>query len=178
MSKYRLVIFQIALASILASLASVLKIFSFETPYYRLSFFEIPLIITGLTIGPFFGGIAGLITDITYMIVKGYTPSLMTISTMLWGALPGFIFLFKKYLKNKSIWGLVVVITISVTSIICFGINTLQLYLWHGPGSLIANLPTRIITALLMLPIQSFFAIIIYQIYRNLLQQSIHICID
>lgn len=175
MSKNRLLIFQIALASILASLASVLKIFSIETPFYRFSFFEIPLIISGLTIGPFFGGIAGLITDITYMIVKGYTPSLMTLSTMLWGALPGLLFLFKKYLKNESLWGVMVVITILVTSIICFGINTLQLYLWYGTSSLIANLPTRIMIFFVMLPIQSFFALLIYPIYQKLLQQSYHI---
>ncbi|ERJ12440.1 folate family ECF transporter S component [Haloplasma contractile] len=143
--------FKLVLAAIMGSIAVILKFVSLETALFRVTFFDIPVIFTGIFLGPFFGGAVGFIADIGLMLFKGYPPSLMTLSSVLWGVIPGMMFYFKKKDKKPNI--ILFIFTIIITSVICFSINTYQLYLWFGEGSY-AQLPIRLIVMIIKIPLQ------------------------
>ncbi|QVK17982.1 folate family ECF transporter S component [Mycoplasmatota bacterium] len=171
MSKNKNQVFLYAFTAVLGSIAGVLKIVSIESPLYRLTVYDIPIMIAGFTIGPLYGGIVGLIADIFQMLLKGYPPSLMTLSSIMWGVIPGLFYYIKRYLKSNTSKVIVAVILIILTSATAFGINTLQLYLWYGSGSFI-QLPGRIITAIIKLPIEAFVCIPTYYVYQNMIRNS------
>lgn len=177
MFRYRNTIFSIAFASILGSMSGVLKIVSIETPFYRLSVFEIPVIIAGFTLGPIYGGCVGFIADVFQMLAKGYPPSLMTISSMMWGIIPGFIFLFRKFFKNRIVLSIIMAFIVIVTSLSVFLVNTYQLYLWWGVG-IYAQMPARLITAAIKLPIEIIISITIYYLYTKLLEERKYVLIE
>ncbi len=82
--------------AIMVALAIVLK--SFFSPMIgagvRLNTYGTPLVVVGMMFGPIVGGIAGYIVDVIYAMTHGYplVPTPFTISTMLWGIIPGLIF--------------------------------------------------------------------------------------
>lgn len=107
----RLTIIQITTIPVFIAISSILKVFlSITFPTFRLTFFEIPLILLGMISGPLAGGLGGLITDIFNIIVPGNLATsfnLFTIESMVWGIIPG-IFLFKgvKSFKAKTIYSI------------------------------------------------------------------------
>lgn len=145
---------------LLISMAVVLKVlFSFTISTYRFTFYDIPLMISGVMFGPIGGAIAGFGTDVGNIIYPNLATgfNLMTISSIMWGFIPGLL-LFKKNIKISNI-----IFTVLITSILCFGINTVQLYLWFGPQVLhVAQLAPRIGTLFVKLPIQVFVLGVLY----------------
>jgi len=137
--------------AILISMSFLLKSFFVLTlPTYRFTFYDIPLMITGIMFGPLIGGLSGLIVDWFNILVPNYATgfNLFTLSSMLWGIIPGILLFGRKKLSMPRI-----TLTVILTSLICFSINSYQLYLFMGSGML-ADLPFRLITLLIKLPIQ------------------------
>lgn len=63
-------------------------------PALRLSFGQIPLAITGILFGPLAGGIAGAVADLAGVMINphgAFFPG-FTLSSILWGVLPGLIY--------------------------------------------------------------------------------------
>jgi ECF transporter S component (folate family) len=102
---------------IFIAISSILKVFlSITFPTFRLTFFEIPLILLGMISGPLVGGLGGLITDIFNIIMPGNLATsfnLFTIESMVWGIIPG-IFLFKgvKSFKAKSVYSVLTIVAV------------------------------------------------------------------
>ena len=137
--------------AILISMSFLLKSFFVLTlPTYRFTFYDIPLMITGIMFGPLIGGLSGLIVDWFNILVPNNATgfNLFTLSSMLWGIIPGILLFGRKKLSMPRI-----TLTVILTSLICFSINSYQLYLFMGSGML-ADLPFRLITLLIKLPIQ------------------------
>lgn len=150
----------IAFAGILAALAIILKTYlSITTAEYRFTFFDIPLMISGIAFGPFIGGIAGFVTDFVYATQSpfGFSFNLMTVSSMMWGIIPGLILLTRNKLTLRSIMFIVV-----ITSLVCFSLNSMQLYIWYREG-MIGNLPARLITLAVKWPIQVYVLKVVYE---------------
>ncbi|MFW6285032.1 MAG: folate family ECF transporter S component [Bacillota bacterium] len=142
---------RLILAGFFASMAIVLKVlFSLTTWDFRITLYELPLILAGLTLGPALGLIAGFATDWIYVMLHpmAFSFNLFTVSAMLWGGAFG-IFHFKKIPIN--------LVTISVAivsvSLVTFTLNTIQLYLFTGPG-IFANVPFRLLITIIKWPIQ------------------------
>jgi ECF transporter S component (folate family) len=136
----------------------VLKSFlSFETAVFRFTLFDIPLIILGIGFGPIVAVIAGFVVDFVHMMFSpfAYSINLMTVSTIAWALIPALFFINKKFSFTK------LVIVVLITSIVCFGLNTYQLYLWTGNG-IYGALPARIISLVVKWPIQIALINIIY----------------
>lgn len=91
-------------AGVLAALSIVLSRFLgfFITPTMKISFGTLPLMISGMMLGPVLGGLTGIVSDlIGVMINAGGTPHLgFTFGAFLTGAIPGLISL---YCKKKNI---------------------------------------------------------------------------
>ena len=146
--------------AILISMSFLLKSFFVLTlPSYRFTFYDIPLMITGIMYGPLVGGLSGLIVDWFNILVPNYATgfNLFTISSMMWGIIPGLLLFGRKELSMKRIVSAVV-----ITSVVCFSINSYQLYLFMGSGML-AELPFRIATLLIKLPIQVLILDILFK---------------
>lgn len=136
--------------AVLVAIAVVLKVgLSFTIATYRFTFYDIPLMIIGMMFGPIAGLIGGFTVDWINILMPNLATgfNLFTVSSMMWGLIPG-LFLFK---REYSILKLIIVVFI--TSVIAFGINSYQLYIWTGEA-MFAMLPVRLITLLIKLPIQ------------------------
>lgn len=125
----------------------------------RISFGDVPLMLSGILFGPLVGGLTGLAADLIGFLINPmgpYHPG-FTLSSILWGALPAFVFImlrgnktFEKSLSFKNIVIAVVITTITVSLLL----NTYWLSRLYGKGFLVL-LPTRFIAALISIPLHS-----------------------
>lgn len=136
-------------AGLLAAMAFVLKLYlSFTTLDIRITFYELPVLIGSIFLGPLLGGIIGLASDFAYITLAGFPFSfLLAFSAVLWGVIPGLI------LRRVQLSTLIPVI-IGV-SLITFGLNSLQLYIWAGPGMWVL-FPLRLLIVILKWPLQIY----------------------
>lgn len=170
-SKSREIIEQITFGALFAALAIILKLFiTFETNFIRISVFEIPIILSGILLGPLYGAFVGFTTDAVYMMVniRGLDVSfnLFTVASILNGFLPGLFFRFIRY--NKKSISLIVPITL----FIAFLINTTQLYFWQKNG-MFALLPWRLSIFVLKIPLE-IILISSFINYKNFYQFNIY----
>lgn len=146
--------------ALLIAMAVVLKVFiSLTFSDYRLTFYDIPLMIVGMMFGPLMGLIAGFGTDVANIVYPNLATgfNLMTISSMMWGFIPG-LFLYKRQYSLEKL-----VLVVILTSVICFGINTVQLALWSNGASLsMVFIIPRVLTLFIKLPIQVLIIDILY----------------
>ncbi len=125
----------------------------------RISFGDVPLMLSGILFGPLVGGLTGLAADLIGFLINPmgpYHPG-FTLSSILWGALPAFIFIllrgrktFEKSLTFKNIVIAVLFTTITVSLLL----NTYWLSRLYGKGFLVL-LPSRVIAALISIPLHS-----------------------
>jgi len=144
--------------AVLVAFAVVLKVgLSLTISTYRFTFYDIPLMIIGIMFGPLAGVISGFTADWINIMVPNLATgfNLFTVSSMMWGFIPG-ILLYKKDFSTLHL-SLVVILV----SIVTFGLNTYQLYLWMGTG-MYGSLPARVITLLIKLPVQIFIIKVLY----------------
>lgn len=150
----------IARISLLVALAMILKSYgSIETGIYRLTFYDIPLIILGILYGPLVAIMGGLATDFAYVMSRGwiYGINIFTISTLMWALIPALLLFKRRYTVMK------LSLTIIITSLIVFLLNTKGLVGFYGQTQLIflegfvpGPLFPRVITAFVKVPIQAF----------------------
>jgi ECF transporter S component (folate family) len=117
----------------------------------RLSFGEIPLMLSGIILGPVYGGITGALADLIGYPINAqgaYFPG-FTITAALSGLLPG---LMSKLVKKEWTW-LSLTVVVSITTVITsLLLNTLWLNIMIGKA-FVALLPPRIIASLILIPI-------------------------
>lgn len=146
--------------AMLTAIAILMKSYgSLETGIWRLSFYEIPLIMLGTFFGPIPAFIGGLATDFGYIMSRGwlYGINYFTISTVLWAFVPAMLLFKRKYTITKLVF------VVLLTSMFAFFFNTLGLVQFYGQTQLIVwqdgivgpMLP-RIATSLLKLPVQVY----------------------
>ena len=127
------------------------RFLSIQTPFFRLSFGFIPVVIVAIMYGPLFAGVGSVIADfigiMLFPIVGAYFPG-FTLTAFLAGLVYG-IFL---YNRKKNLWQIVAAAFI-VTVILQLGLDTLWLQMITGQGYL-ALLPVRVLRTLIMLPLQ------------------------
>lgn len=145
--------------AVLVSMSVVIKVLlSFTLVDYRFSFYDIPLMISGIMFGPVIGAMSGFVADWINILMPNLATgfNLFTISSMMWGIIPGILLFGRDKLTLRRI-----IITTVITSFICFGINTIQLYIYTGTG-IYGTLWARIITLFIKLPIQVMIIDILY----------------
>ncbi len=139
----------------------------------RISFGYVPLMLSGILFGPLVGGLTGFAADLIGFLVNPmgpYHPG-FTISSTLWGVLPGLIFIvlkgkntFEKSLSFKNI-----VIAVAITSIlVSILLDTYWLSVLYGKGFLIL-LPTRVVASLISIPIHSVIIKALVKYLKNMI---------
>ncbi len=156
---------RLVLASMLASLSGVIKIMFQVTTLsdYRFSLYEIPLIIAGIVLGPGFGAVSGFASDWIYSTNFGYGFNLMTVSSVMWGFIPGLL------LHRRHFSLLRTMIVIIITAIVSFSINSVQLGLWFGWLAMLGNVPIRLGILIISLPIQGY---LVHHMYHRVVIPS------
>lgn len=125
----------------------------------RISFGYVPLMLSGLLFGPIVGGLTGLAADLIGFLVNPmgpYHPG-FTISSVLWGLIPGLVFIVlkgkKRLVESYSLKNIVLAVTIA-SIIVSLILDTYWLSKLYGKGFLIL-LPTRVVAALISIPLNS-----------------------
>lgn len=146
---------QAILAGLLAAMAFVLKLyFSITTFDIRLTFYEIPVLIGSVVLGPFLGGVIAFASDFAYITLAGFPFSfLLAFSAVVWGIVPGLM------IKKGSIKTLIPVVFI--VSILTLGINTAQLYIWTG-NAVWVLFPLRLLITLLKWPLLVYVTFVVH----------------
>lgn len=142
--KSRILVEKIVYAALFTSIAVVIKIFiNYETTFFRLSFFEFPLMLAGILLGPLYGALAGFVTDLNYIITnpRGMIVSInwFTLEAIAWGFLPGLFFQYFKYSKRK------LYVMLIFTMPVAFIFNTLGIRLYSTTETALVFLPYRLL---------------------------------
>lgn len=140
----------VTLAGMFVALVFVSKLYlSFTLPLFRLSFHDVVLFISGMLLGPFFGVVIAFIADTLYAMQSGFPFSfLMSLSDAV-VALSAGVFL---YVKRTPLTIKRITIVVVITTLITYGINSVQLYLWFNTG-MFATLPMRLAATIIKWPI-------------------------
>ncbi|KNF09954.1 putative membrane protein [Gottschalkia purinilytica] len=158
-------------ASLLTTISIVLtRVLSVMLPIagtssLRIDFGSIPIIITGILFGPIVGGFSGLVADVVGLIInaQGIPFPGFTISSMLWGIIPGIIYMFIKSKNSRINFNIINTIFILIIStgvvkllynqnIITFKNSMLYFYNNRIPNIIIA-IYVIVILVLIMTPI-------------------------
>lgn len=153
----RISTFSIAVGGLLAAMSIILARFFgiyLVGNSVRLSFGDIPILLSGAMLGPVVGGLTGAIADIGGVLITGsaagpYFPG-FTVSAFLTGLIPGLVFY--KSRNDYRLWKIIISVVI-VMLVVSFGLNTLWLSILLKKGFWLL-LPARVTTALIMAPIE------------------------
>lgn len=126
----------------------------------RISFGEVPLMMSGVMFGPMVGALTGIAADIIGFLINPQGPYYpgFTISSALWGVIPGlFVIYFKSRKKDMNIYSFknMLIPSIVTTIIVSVLLNTLWISQLYGKGFFIL-LPTRLVASLISMPIYAF----------------------
>ena len=146
--------------SLLIAIEVILTRFcSIQTPIVRIGFGFLPIAIIGMMYGPLSAGVAYSIGDLLGVALfptGSFFPG-FTITAFLTGIVYG-VFLYNK----PKTWPRIIGAVLTVCLVINLGLDTLWLSILMGKGY-IALLPTRIMKAVLMIPVQTFIIGIIWK---------------
>ena len=146
--------------SLLIAIEVILTRFcSIQTPIVRIGFGYLPIAIIGMMYGPLSAGVAYAIGDLLGVALfptGSFFPG-FTITAFLTGIVYG-VFLYNK----PKTWPRIIGAVLTVCLVINLGLDTLWLSILMGKGY-IALLPTRIMKAVLMIPVQTFIIGIIWK---------------
>ena len=146
--------------SLLIAIEVILTRFcSIQTPIVRIGFGFLPIAIIGMMYGPLSAGVAYAIGDLLGVALfptGSFFPG-FTLTAFLTGIVYG-VFLYNK----PKTWPRIIGAVLTVCLVINLGLDTLWLSILMGKGY-IALLPTRIMKAVLMIPVQTFIIGIIWK---------------
>lgn len=157
---------KITMMAILIALGVVLKFFSIGNGEFRISFWDIPLFISGMMMGPFYGMICALGTDLIYGLCFSSYPFsfIMMFTTIIWGISGGLFY--NKVISKKNIFVLYLIILI--TSLLATFINSFYLILYYGLETMLLKLPFRLILLIIKWPITSTLILLLSKGIKNL----------
>lgn len=125
----------------------------------RISFGELPIMLSGFLFGPVVGGLTGIAADLIGMLVNPQGPYFpgFTLSSMMWGVIPGLMMMvFKNGKRDYSLIKVMTTIAIAYL-VVSLLLNTLWLSILYGAAFFIL-LPPRILNVVISIPIMGFVA--------------------
>ncbi len=155
---------KLILASLLASLAVVLtRFFGYSVGSFRISLGTIPIMLSGIILGPWYGFSTGAVADMVGYLINpmggAYFPG-FTLTAALVGFIPGFL------LRKRHITLLNLIIVVGVTELLGHVfLNTLWVSMITGKAY-IALLPTRLISRIVHYPIIT--GVLYFILYKGL----------
>ncbi len=173
-SSNKMNVLYICVSAVMMALAAVLKVFGIMlTTEMRISFFALPLILTGLFCGMEWGIITSIGADLTYSLFSGYAfnPA-FTLSAVYWGVLGG---IFQKINNKNKLNIFVVFFGVLITSLLETHTNILVTLLLYGTATSIASLLTKYLVLVIKLPIITFLVYILNKRVINKLFRKVEV---
>lgn len=147
------------------------RVFGFIIPIagvgaLRISFGEIPIMLSGILFGPVAGAVTGVAADLIGYAINSHGGAFFpgfTFTAALTGIIPGLL-LFRR-MKDPQWWqvGLTVLVTDLITGVF---LNTLWLTIMFGQGFFIL-LPARLLARLVTLPIYTLVVFLVGRAYQS-----------
>lgn len=147
------------------------RVFGFIIPIagvgaLRISFGEIPIMLSGILFGPVAGAVTGVAADLIGYAINSHGGAFFpgfTLTAALTGIIPGLL-LFRR-MKDPQWWqvGLTVLVTDLITGVF---LNTLWLTIMFGQGFFIL-LPARLLVRLVTLPIYTLVVFLVGRAYQS-----------
>ncbi|NBG87116.1 folate family ECF transporter S component [Isachenkonia alkalipeptolytica] len=171
----------LVISALLISMAVVLGQFSFMVgPSVRIGFSRIPIIVSGMLLGPLAGGLTGIVHDLINFIMRpagGFHPG-FTLSAMMTGMIPGFIVQFslfsgfRKFNRSRKAFTVTNVVTsvAAVYLIVTLLMNTYWLSQLIGDSYLVL-LPVRASTQLLANVVNALVIVMLAKPLENFKKQ-------
>lgn len=158
---------KLVVIAIMMSLAIIFKTFAIGNGQFRISIWDIPLMIAGIIAGPFYGGLCALGADLIYSFCFSSYPFsfIMMFTTIVWGVAGGIFY-------KRKIKILVLIIVVLVTSLVATGINSIYLSIYYGWQVMLAGLPGRLITMIIKIPITTIIVYVIMDVLYKKLDYS------
>lgn len=148
----------IVFMGLLAAMSIILtRLFGFMIgPTIRVSFGDVPIILSGILFGPIAGAITGITADLVGMMLRAHGGFFIgfTISAALTGFIPGLFFL--KEREGRYPLSKIILSSVTVNIIVSLVLNTLWLVIMYDKG-LFVILPGRVITRLVIVPLEIIF---------------------
>lgn len=143
-------LYKTILTATFSSLAIIISVFSamigLQTSNFRLPTYTIPIIISSLYLGPIYGFLTAIITDIGIGLTNGSGYLIMFLFSKIgWGVFPGLI--------NKKYSLIKLSITIILSYIWASSLNSLAIYIHFGKHTAISTFALRITTLLMFSPL-------------------------
>lgn len=133
----------------------------------RISFGELPIMLSGFLFGPLVGGLTGIAADLIGVLVNPQGPYFpgFTISSMMWGVIPGLMM--KVFNKGKDYSLFKVMLTVAIGYlVVSLALNTLWLSILYSAAFFVL-LPARILNVVISIPIMGFVARALLQYLRR-----------
>ncbi len=144
MSKRHKIIVSLTVTAIMAALSIVFERFLGFTPAsntsnFRITFADVPIILTSLLVSPIHGAVCGVVSDVAGCFFNGYAPfPLLTLAPFFTGLLPGLLLLRQKTklaqmnpVKRTILLSCTIVLTHVVSSML---VTTFGLSVMRGVG--------------------------------------------
>ncbi len=140
---------RITFAAIFVALSFVFTLLSITVGPSQFGITEFPLMGSGFVLGPIYGSIVGLVKDVITMLMKGYPPSLFTLSPILLGLIPGlFLVIFGKeklYSSVPLLAASIYIATIARTINNTFALHYVMGFEWEA---ILLSLPLKLLAIL------------------------------
>lgn len=163
MSKQRKQIIEIAVIGVMAALAVVLDILSFPKgeSYLKFTLYGLPLMFVGCIYGGKIGLICGVVAGFIMQLLYGLTPEapLWMLAPIAWGGISGLTFYLlkrKNRLLNLFIVSFVTSIMATLSNTVAMLVDALIIDQYYTLASIIANLPPRLISMVILGIIYAF----------------------
>lgn len=158
--------FLVALSIALTRFGSIMVL-----PTLRIGFGDLPTVMSGMLFGPVVGGISGAAADLIGIMINPQGPPHFgfTLSSALWGIIPGLYVMYFNRRGNSNPFSAsrVFIMVATCYLIISLGLNTYWLSQLYNKG-VIAMLPSRAITALINIPIQTMIITYLMKHLKNI----------
>lgn len=159
----RIIIRNIAICAVLMALGAVLKYYGIMiTPELRISFFAVPLILSGLIGGIGLGLLTAFGADLIYSMVSGYPYNFgFALSALYWGILGGIFYIIVKKKNKLPLW--IIIVGVFVTSLFETHTNVLMSLVLYGTHTAFVDLLQKYLVLIIKFPLLVGIVKLIYE---------------
>lgn len=165
---------KIVYAGMFIAMSMVLKLFEVSvTQNFRVGLTTLPLMVSGMILGPVYGFATGVLADILNFFMKGDGGAYhlgFSISNGLYGLIPGMM-LYWLNSRKKEFSLSSILVTVIICEVVCsIVLNTVFLVQLYGAATT-AIIPQRVVKALVMIVVNTAILTVLYKNAKNMFKK-------
>ena len=165
---------KIVYAGMFIAMSMVLKLFEVSvTQNFRVGLTTLPLMVSGMILGPVYGFATGVLADILNFFMKGDGGAYhlgFSITNGLYGLIPGMM-LYWLNSRKKEFSLSSILVTVIICEVVCsIVLNTVFLVQLYGAATT-AIIPQRVVKALVMIVVNTAILTVLYKNAKNMFKK-------